>query len=115
MYFIASSFWEWSPIRRTGSDEIDSSAPNIADGSLLGMRISRFGQAGDAGDDRVDGQISYWRDLARAQTPALRTLTRCRRGIRPVPRTRRRASAGDPDFRPSMRFPDRRGRGDRLV
>jgi len=29
MYFIASSFSEWLPIRRTGSDEIDSSAPKI--------------------------------------------------------------------------------------
>jgi PAS domain S-box-containing protein len=24
MYFMASSFWEWSPIRRTGSEEIDT-------------------------------------------------------------------------------------------
>jgi hypothetical protein len=28
---IASSFSEWSPLRRTGSVEIDSSAPKIAD------------------------------------------------------------------------------------
>jgi hypothetical protein len=29
MYFIASSFSGWSPMRRTGSEEIDSSAPKI--------------------------------------------------------------------------------------
>jgi hypothetical protein len=30
MYFIDSSFSEWSPIRQTGGDEIDSCAPMIS-------------------------------------------------------------------------------------
>jgi hypothetical protein len=34
MYFIASSFSGWSPGRRTGSDEIDSSPPEERDGML---------------------------------------------------------------------------------
>src|SRR3989440_11744092 len=53
MYFIASSFSEWSPIRQTGSDEIDTSARSRGSGGAncdagvvdhqLGLVVARLG------------------------------------------------------------------------
>src|SRR6476620_2636620 len=93
MYFIGSSFSEWSPIRQTGSDEIDTSARFVAI-----AKIQRTdARASAPGPLRPEPR---WRGLAgpvrgsrpRGALVGRRTRPRpCRRGyVSPLPRGRRR-------------------------
>ena len=62
MYFIASFFSQWSPTRRTGSDEIDSSSANcgtllcrlrpfqaVRSGGVLATKAAAAGRKGPGG------------------------------------------------------------------